>query len=88
MSERTAESEKTLRDLDQAVFPERTEVGESSRSSHSFKLVEINADEKLVVDAAEKKLEDLVGILAEDSGDVCLMFEEDEDWRIRFMTPW
>ena len=61
------------------MSPERTEVGESSRSSHSFKLVEINADEKLVVDAAEKKLEDLVGVLAEDSGDVCLMFEEDED---------
>ena len=55
------------------------EVGESSKSSHDVNLVEINADEKLVVDAAEKKLEDLVGSLAEDNGDVCLMFEEEED---------
>ena len=35
-SERTVESEKTRRDLDQAVSAERTEVGESSRSSQSF----------------------------------------------------
>ena len=55
------------------------EVGESIQSSHGFNVVEINADEKLVVDAAKKKLEDLVEVLAEDSGDVCLMFEEDED---------
>ena len=31
------------------------------------------------MDAAERKLEDLVGVLAEDNGDVCLMFEEEED---------
>ena len=50
-----------------------------SKSSHHVNLVQINADEKLVVDAAEKKLEDLVGVLAEGSEDVCLMFEEEED---------
>ena len=54
-------------------------VGESSKSSRDVKIMEINADEKLVVDAAEKKLEDLVGSLVEDNGDVCLMFEEEED---------
>ena len=52
---------------------------ELNKSSHDVKTLEINADEKLVVDAAEKKLEDLVGSLVEDSGDVCLMFEEEED---------
>ena len=78
-SERTVESGRTPRSLDQAAVPELVEVRESSRSSHSFKVVEINTDEKLVVDAAEKKLEDLAEVLAEDSGDVCLMFEEDED---------
>ena len=46
-----------------------------SRSSRSFKVVEINTDEKLVVDVAEKKLEDLAEVLAEDGRDVCLMFD-------------
>ena len=50
-----------------------------TNSSLHVNVVEINADEKLVVDAAEKKLEDLVGVIAEDNEDVCLMFEEEED---------
>ena len=79
ISELTVASGKIPRNLDQAAVPEQTEVRESSQSSRSFKVVEINADKKLVVDAAEKKLEDLAEVLAEDSGDVCLMFEEDED---------
>ena len=78
-SEPTAVLGRTQRSLDQAVVLDLAEIRESKKSSCGLNLVEINADEKLVVDAAEKKLEDLVGVLAEDSGDVCLMFEEEED---------
>ena len=77
--ELTAVSRRTQRDLDQAAASDSVEVGELSKSSHNVNIVQINADEKLVVDAAEKKLEDLVGVLAEDNEEVCLMFEEDED---------
>ena len=47
---------------------------ESINSSPNVNVIEINAEEKFVVDAAEKKLEDLVGAIAEDNEDVCLMF--------------
>ena len=77
--ELTAVSGRTRRDREQAVASNPGEVGESKISSCNHNVVEINAKEKLVVDAAEKKLEDLVGALAEENGDVCLMFEEEED---------
>ena len=72
-------SGRTQKDPEQAVASDPADFGESSKSSHNVNVIEINIDEKLVVDAAEKKLEDLVGVIAEDNGDVCLMFEEEED---------
>ena len=37
--------------------------GECNNSSRD--LIQINADEKLVIDSAEKKLEELAGVIAE-----------------------
>ena len=53
-------SGRTQRGLDQAAASDLVEIGESKKSSCGLNLVEINADEKLVVVAPEKKLEDLV----------------------------
>ena len=41
--------------------------------------MEINVDEKLVVDEAEKKLDELEGVITEEGEDVCLIFEEGKD---------
>ena len=52
--ERNAESGRTRRDLDQAVALDSVKVRELSESSCHVNSIQINADEKLVVDAAEK----------------------------------
>ena len=78
-SGRIVKSGRTRKDPEQAAASDPADFGELSKSSHNVNVIEINVDEKLVVDAAEKKLEDLVGVIAEDNGDVCLMFEEEED---------
>ena len=56
-------------------------VVESSKSSNvlSENSVEINSEEKLVVDEAERKLDKLEGFIGRDEEDVCLIFEEDEE---------
>ena len=40
---------------------------------------EINKEEKLVVDEAERKLDKLEGFIGRDENDVCLIFEEDRN---------
>ena len=56
--------------------PEAADTGECNNSS--LNVIQINADEKFVVDSAEKKLEELAGVIAEGQEDICLMFEEEE----------
>ena len=73
--EPSAVSRKTQGDLEGTV-PDASDTRECRNSS--LNVIEINADEKFVVDAAEKKLEELVGVIAEDKEDICLMFEEEE----------
>ena len=55
--------------------------GELNCPSHDFikSESEINLDEKLVVEDAEKKLDKLEGVIAEEIDDVCLIFDEEED---------
>ena len=71
-------SRRTPGDLEGTV-PDTTDSRECKNSSPNVNTIVINADEKFVVDAAERKLEELVGVIAEDNEDVCLMFEEEED---------
>ena len=54
-------------------------VLELSNSSNVLyeKSVEINGEEKFVVDEAERKLDKLEGFIGRDKEDVCLIFEED-----------
>ena len=73
--EPSAVSRKTQGDLEDTV-PEATDTRECGNSS--LNVIEINADEKFVVDAAERKLEELVSVIAKNKEDVCLMFEEEE----------
>ena len=51
------------------------ELTESSDILHK-KSDEINDEEKLVVDEAERKLNKLEGFISRDEEDVCLIFEE------------
>ena len=52
-----------------------------SKSSNVLyeKYVEINDEEKLVVEEAERKLDKLEGFISIDEEDVCLIFEEDRE---------
>ena len=70
-------SRRTPGDLEGTV-PYSMDSRECKNSSPNVNSVVINADEKFVVDAAERKLEELVGVIAEGNEDVCLMFEEEE----------
>ena len=75
-SGRIVVSRRTIeRDREDEV-PEAADIGECSNSSRA--VIQINADEKFVVDSAEKKLEELAGVIAEGQEDICLMFEEEE----------
>ena len=70
---------RTTKDPEQAAVSYPVDLGESINSSHNVNSVEINVDEKLVVDEAEKKLDELEGVITEEGEDVCLIFEEEED---------
>ena len=70
----SAMSGKTIRDLERAGM--ERELKDSSLVLYKS---EINIDEKLVVEDADKILDKLEGVMAEDKDDVCLIFEEEED---------
>ena len=79
ISGRIVGSGRTTKDPEQAAVSCPEDIGESIDSSQNVNLVEINVDEKLVVDEAEKKLDELEGVITEEGEDVCLIFEEEED---------
>ena len=56
-----------------------SDIRESKDSSHDVNQKGIDIDEKLVVEKAEKKLNKLEGVIAEENDDVCLIFKEEED---------
>ena len=64
----------------EAAVSDPADLGELMDSSRNVSAeIEINVDEKLVVDEAEKRLDELEGVIVEEKEDVCLIFEEEED---------